>query len=85
MLNKNTHEHLNIKAKITIENPGICKLVMYPKSPSHYDTYSILQNLLNLYLRLLQEVNTGQNKPTNCNIFLYEIQNPLLSVYIYVR
>ena len=69
MLNKNTHEHLNIKAKITIENPGICKLVMYPKSPSHYDTYSILQNLLNLYLRLLQEVNTGQNKSTNCNIF----------------
>ena len=69
MLNKNTHEHLNIKAKITIENPGICKLVMYPKSPSHYDTYSILQNLLNLYLQLPREVNTGQNKPTNCNIF----------------
>ena len=42
---------------------------MYPKSPPHYDTYSILQNLLNLYLRLLQEVNTGQNKPTNCNYF----------------
>ena len=51
---------------------------MYPKSLPHYDTYSILQNLLNLYLRLLQEVNTGQNKPTNCNISprQYKTQNP---------
>ena len=76
MLNENTHKYLNTKAKITIENPGIYKFVMYPKSPPHYDTYSILQNLLNLYLRLLQEVNTGQNKSTNCNIFCIRLKTP---------